>query len=48
MDREGIRVLAAETLGLPTSPYKFRNSLEELQAAIDLWERGGTPASSSP
>jgi phosphoribosylglycinamide formyltransferase 2 len=35
MDREGIRVLAAETLGLPTSPYKFCNSLEELQAAID-------------
>lgn len=23
MDREGIRVLAAETLGLPTSPYRF-------------------------
>ncbi|KQO26171.1 phosphoribosylglycinamide formyltransferase [Acidovorax sp. Leaf76] len=35
MDREGIRVLAAETLGLPTSPYKFCNSLQELQAAID-------------
>ena len=35
MDREGIRVLAAETLGLPTSPYKFCNSLAELQAAID-------------
>eukprot|EP01035_Chromulina_nebulosa_P048401 gene48401-65665_t len=35
MDREGIRVLAAETLGLPTSPYQFCNSLEELQAAID-------------
>jgi len=35
MDREGIRVLAAETLGLPTSPYKFCNSLEELQGAID-------------
>eukprot|EP01041_Mallomonas_annulata_P032455 gene32455-54936_t len=35
MDREGIRVLAAETLRLPTSPYKFCNSLEELQAAID-------------
>jgi phosphoribosylglycinamide formyltransferase 2 len=35
MDREGIRRLAAETLGLPTSPYRFCNSLNELQAAID-------------
>jgi phosphoribosylglycinamide formyltransferase 2 len=35
MDREGIRRLAAETLGLPTSPYKFCDSLTELQAAID-------------
>lgn len=35
MDREGIRRLAAETLGLPTSPYQFCNSLLELQAAID-------------
>ncbi|OHU23926.1 phosphoribosylglycinamide formyltransferase 2 [Mycobacteroides chelonae] len=35
MDREGIRRLAAETLGLPTSPYQFCNSLGELQAAID-------------
>lgn len=35
MDREGIRRLAAETLGLPTSPYKFCDSLEELEAAID-------------
>jgi phosphoribosylglycinamide formyltransferase 2 len=35
MDREGIRRLAAETLGLPTSPYVFCNSLAELQAAID-------------
>ncbi|MBV1732200.1 MAG: formate-dependent phosphoribosylglycinamide formyltransferase [Hydrogenophaga sp.] len=35
MDREGIRRLAAETLGLPTSPYQFCDSLEELQAAID-------------
>jgi phosphoribosylglycinamide formyltransferase 2 len=35
MDREGIRRLAAETLRLPTSPYKFCDSLEELQAAID-------------
>ena len=35
MDREGIRRLAAETLGLPTSPYRFCDSLDELQAAID-------------
>jgi phosphoribosylglycinamide formyltransferase 2 len=35
MDREGIRRLAAETLGLPTSPYRFCDSLTELQAAID-------------
>jgi phosphoribosylglycinamide formyltransferase 2 len=35
MNREGIRCLAAETLGLPTSPYVFANSLDELRAAID-------------
>jgi len=35
MDREGIRRLAAETLGLPTSRYQFCDSLAELQAAID-------------
>lgn len=35
MDREGIRRLAAETLGLPTSPYRFCDSLRELQEAID-------------
>jgi phosphoribosylglycinamide formyltransferase 2 len=35
MDREGIRRLAAETLGLPTSPYQFCDSFEELQAAIE-------------
>jgi phosphoribosylglycinamide formyltransferase 2 len=35
MDREGIRRLAAETLGLPTSPYVFCDSLAELQSAID-------------
>ena len=40
MDREGIRRLAAETLGLPTSPYQFCDSLAELQAAID-GESGG-------
>jgi phosphoribosylglycinamide formyltransferase 2 len=35
MDREGIRRLAAETLGLPTSPYAFADTVPELQAAID-------------
>ncbi|HUW38062.1 MAG TPA: formate-dependent phosphoribosylglycinamide formyltransferase [Rhodocyclaceae bacterium] len=34
MNREGIRRLAAEELGLPTSPYHFADSLAELQAAI--------------
>jgi phosphoribosylglycinamide formyltransferase 2 len=33
MNREGIRRLAAEELGLPTSPYRFADSLTELQAA---------------
>jgi phosphoribosylglycinamide formyltransferase 2 len=50
MDREGIRRLAAETLGLPTSPYRFCDSLAELQAAIDASGGGagiGYPASSS-
>jgi phosphoribosylglycinamide formyltransferase 2 len=32
MNREGIRRLAAETLGLPTSPYAFAGSREELAA----------------
>jgi len=35
MNREGIRRLAAETLGLPTSPYRFASTLDELRAAID-------------
>ncbi len=34
MDREGIRRLAAEELGLPTSRYAFAGSLEELEAAV--------------
>ncbi|HVE09922.1 MAG TPA: formate-dependent phosphoribosylglycinamide formyltransferase [Paraburkholderia sp.] len=34
MNREGIRRLAAEELGLPTSPYAFADSLDELQAGI--------------
>ena len=35
MNREGIRRLAAETLGLPTSGYAFADSLDSLQAAAD-------------
>ena len=46
MDREGIRVLAAETLGLPTSPYRFCDSLDELQAAIE--GVGGAPGIGYP
>jgi phosphoribosylglycinamide formyltransferase 2 len=34
MNREGIRRLAAEQLQLPTSPYAFAESLEQLQSAI--------------
>ena len=35
MNREGIRRLAAEELGLPTSRYHFASSLAEMQAAAD-------------
>ena len=35
MNREGIRRLAAEELGLPTSPYRFADSLAEVEAAAD-------------
>jgi len=41
MNREGIRRLVAEELGLPTSPYAFADSLAELQAAIDGGNSGG-------
>ncbi len=34
MNREGIRRLAAEELGLATSPYAFADSLDELRAGI--------------
>ncbi len=34
MDREGIRRLAAETLGLPTSRYAFADTLEQVEAAV--------------
>jgi len=35
MNREGIRRLAAEELGVPTSGYAFADNLEELQTAAD-------------
>lgn len=34
MDREGIRRLAAEELGLPTSPYRFVDTEAEFRAAV--------------
>lgn len=34
MNREGIRRLAAEELGLPTSPYRFANTEEEFKEAV--------------
>ncbi|HEY1773032.1 MAG TPA: formate-dependent phosphoribosylglycinamide formyltransferase [Gammaproteobacteria bacterium] len=45
MDREGIRRLVAETLKVPTSRYKFADSLEEFRAAVkDI----GTPCVVKP
>ena len=35
MNREGIRRLAAEELGLPTSPYRFASTYEEFTAAVE-------------
>ncbi|WNR42230.1 formate-dependent phosphoribosylglycinamide formyltransferase [Paenibacillus roseipurpureus] len=45
MDREGIRRLASETLGLRTAQYEFANSLEELHAAV---AKIGTPCVIKP
>lgn len=45
MDREGIRRLAGEQLGLPTAKYEFAESLEELQTAV---EKIGTPCVIKP
>jgi phosphoribosylglycinamide formyltransferase 2 len=36
MDREGIRRLAAETLGLATSPYRFVDTLEDYREAVSV------------
>jgi phosphoribosylglycinamide formyltransferase 2 len=35
MNREGIRRLAAETLKLPTSPYAFADSFDDLKKAVN-------------
>lgn len=45
MDREGIRRLAAESLGLATAAYAFADSLEELNAAVAII---GTPCVIKP
>lgn len=45
MNREGIRRLAAETLGLPTSPYAFADSLDGLKREA---EKIGYPAFVKP
>jgi phosphoribosylglycinamide formyltransferase 2 len=45
MNREGIRKLAAEELDLPTSPYGFARSLNELQ---DLAKKIGYPCFIKP
>ncbi|MBK5913194.1 formate-dependent phosphoribosylglycinamide formyltransferase [Rhodocyclus purpureus] len=48
MNREGIRRLAAEELGLPTSPYAFADSLAELRAAIEGEQGIGFPCLVKP
>ncbi|WP_318502714.1 formate-dependent phosphoribosylglycinamide formyltransferase [Bacillus sp. T3] len=45
MDREGIRRLASEKLGLPTAKYAFANTLDELKAAVS---EIGTPCVIKP
>lgn len=45
MDREGIRRLAAEDLGLPTSPYRFADTRDEVLAAV---QSVGTPCVVKP
>ncbi len=46
MNREGIRCLAAETLGLPTSPYAFADSLQSMHTLIE--EKIGYPCIVKP
>jgi len=48
MNREGIRRLAAEDLGLPTSPYRFADTEAELRAAIETTAGIGYPCIVKP
>ncbi|ELR67943.1 Phosphoribosylglycinamide formyltransferase 2 [Photobacterium marinum] len=45
MNREGIRRLAAETLGIPTSPYEFSDQYDDFAASV---EKIGTPCVVKP
>ena len=36
MDREGIRRLAAEALGIPTSPFRFVDTVDALRGAVSV------------
>ncbi|MFZ7223032.1 formate-dependent phosphoribosylglycinamide formyltransferase [Avibacterium avium] len=45
MNREGIRRLAAEELGLPTSPYQFVDNFADFQSAV---EKIGVPCVVKP
>lgn len=45
MNRAGIRRVAAEELGLPTSSYKFADTFDEFRAAVDAI---GTPCVVKP
>lgn len=48
MNREGIRRLAAETLQLPTSPYAFADSWDELRHAVEAQPGIGYPCVVKP
>ena len=48
MNREGIRRLAAEELGLPTSPYRFADGLDALEEAIETTPGIGYPCIVKP
>lgn len=48
MNREGIRRLAAETLGLPTSRHAFADDFEQLRAAVDGPDGIGYPCVIKP
>jgi phosphoribosylglycinamide formyltransferase 2 len=48
MNREGIRRLAAEDLGLPTSPYRFADTEDDLRAAIETTAGIGYPCVVKP